>query len=514
MNRKIPDPPLPEVLISTNETKNLIAKRVARGRMRKLGPRLYTTDMTSDPKAIIRRHLWQIVAGYCPGAILADRTGLESGPAPDGSVFVISDRVRKVELPGITINSRKGQGPLPSDRPFMRDLFLPSRSRGFIENFVPTRKIGGVSRTLPRAEIESRLEREIAAIGPEGANALRDLAQEIAPALGLKAEVKELSAVIGAMLGTREAALSAPAAIARAEGRPYDPKRLERFVEFQTTLHDTSPVIRQAAPLSDAGRANLAFFEAYFSNFIEGTEFPVAEAREIVFDGVIPEDRPADAHDVLGTFRVVSDVNEMSRTPETVEDLLAILRRRHAMIMEARPDKRPGRFKDRPNHTGGRYFVAPDLIEGTLVRGFDIYRSLDAGFPRAAFMAFLIAEVHPFADGNGRISRVMMNAELVSTGEQRILIPSVYRNNYLAALRALTNDGYGRPLVRTLDFAQRYARSLPFDRFEEAEWVMAATRAFMKPDEADEEGVRLEMPNDDLLSEAQARFRRSAQTLS
>ena len=50
-----------------------------------------------------------------------------------------------------------------------------------------------------------------------------------------------------------------------------------------------------------------AFFEAYFSNFIEGTEFEIDEAEEIVFGGVIPEERPADAHDVLGTFGVVTD---------------------------------------------------------------------------------------------------------------------------------------------------------------------------------------------------------------
>ena len=34
-------------------------------------------------------------------------------------------------------------------------------------------------------------------------------------------------------------------------------------------------------------------------------------------------------------------------------------------------------------------------------------------------MMFLVAEVHPFADGNGRVARVMMNAELIAGGQQR-----------------------------------------------------------------------------------------------
>ena len=49
------------------------------------------------------------------------------------------------------------------------------------------------------------------------------------------------------------------------------------------------------------------FFETYFSDFIEGTEFGVDEAREIAIDGVIPSERPADAHDVTATYRIVSD---------------------------------------------------------------------------------------------------------------------------------------------------------------------------------------------------------------
>jgi len=58
--------------------------------------------------------------------------------------------------------------------------------------------------------------------------------------------------------------------------------------------------------------------------------------------------------------------------------------------------------------------VAPELVEGTLAKGFEIYRSLTAPLHRAIFMMFLISEVHPFADGNGRAARIMMNAELIA----------------------------------------------------------------------------------------------------
>ena len=90
--------------------------------------------------------------------------------------------------------------------------------------------------------------------------------------------------------------------------------------------------------------------------------------------------------------------------------------------MARRTDKRPGKFKLAENRAGATVFVAPDLVEGTLDQGFNLYRSLEMPFQRAVFAMFLVAEVRPFADGNGRTARIMMNAELVGQSI-RVLIP-------------------------------------------------------------------------------------------
>ena len=65
-------------------------------------------------------------------------------------------------------------------------------------------------------------------------------------------------------------------------------------------------------------------------------------------------------------------------------------------------------FKGEENRAGLTVFVAPDLVPGTLAEGFALYRSQESPFERAVYMMFLVSEVHPFADGNGRIARVMM----------------------------------------------------------------------------------------------------------
>lgn len=132
--------------------------------------------------------------------------------------------------------------------------------------------------------------------------------------------------------------------------------------------------------------------------------------------------RPEDAHDILGTWRIVSSHYEMQKIPRYYNTLLRLLKARHFAIMERRLDKRPGEFKQTGNRAGSTTFVAPELVEGTLKIGFELYQSLETPFQRAVFMMFLISEIHPFADSNGRVARIMMNAELVAAGEARLII--------------------------------------------------------------------------------------------
>jgi len=117
----------------------------------------------------------------------------------------------------------------------------------------------------------------------------------------------------------------------------------------------------------------------------------------------------------------------------------------------------------------------PELVLGTLEKGFEIYRAVELALHRAIFMMFLVSEVHPFLDGNGRIARIMMNAELVAQGEQRIIIPTVYRNNYVSALKALSQSGKSTPMVQVLDFAQRYTTAIRWEDFDRAREDLQST---------------------------------------
>jgi hypothetical protein len=74
-----------------------------------------------------------------------------------------------------------------------------------------------------------------------------------------------------------------------------------------------------------------------------------------------------------------------------------------------------------------------------------------------------------------------MNAELVAANEARMIIPTVYRDDYLTGLRTLSRGGEPRALIKVLDFAQRWTASIDWTSLANAEAAMAETNAFVRP---------------------------------
>lgn len=483
---------LPEVFLSDRNLSAVVSRMVIAGTARKLGPRLYTRNMVDSPQTIVSRNLWPIVGMLMPGAVVSYRTAFENRAAPDGSVFLSGPYPRRVALPGVVLRQVKGPGGVEGDMPYMGTLFLASRPRTFLENLLPSRRSDKVSRTVGREEVERRLAEMLRISGEDALNRLRDQARAIAPILALEEQFRMLDGLIGALMRSRPALLTSPAARAYAAGEPYDPIRLPVFEALLAELRRTSHPVRPDRSVASSAVHNAAFFDAYFSNYIEGTDFPVDQAIRIVFEHEVPADRPADAHDVLGTYRLVASGEEMGRLPKTFDELLDLLKRRHAIIMESRPDKLPGCFKTVSNQAGSTMFVAPELVTGTLRQGFGMYQALDEPFARALFMMFLVTEVHPFMDGNGRMARVMMNAELVASGQTRIFIPSVYRNEYMASLKRLTNHHDPESFIRVMNHAQQFVSRIDFTNLHAARQKLAAHNAFLDP--ADD--VKLLMPGE------------------
>lgn len=452
-----------------------------RQELREVAPRIYSPDLSTPPAVLVRKNWLPIVQHLFPGAIISHRSQLEGQPSSEGHLFLTYKYTRNVELPGLRVHLLEGPGPQPGDAPFGGgDILFASEARGLLENLQPARvRRGGISKALPIETVEERLEMVLRVRGEAGLNALRDQARDVATALNWPDELAALQRIVGALLTTHSIkVLSSPVARARARGLPFDAGRVALFTTLAGALRTTAlPERVDPAPVPPA-YYTVAFFEAYFSNFIEGTVFQVDEAHRMVESGQAVGGRHADSHDVLSTYQLCSNPAEMHVVPRSAEELLALLQRRHGQLMQARPDKRPGQWKEYANQAGLTNFVEPELVRGTLHEGFALYQGLTDPLARAMFMMFLISEVHPFDDGNGRLARLMMNAELVSAGQCRIIVTTRAREAYLDALRRLSRQSDPSLYIRMLSGAQQFVAALRVGTYEEVKQQLEAQDAF------------------------------------
>jgi hypothetical protein len=141
---------------------------------------------------------------------------------------------------------------------------------------------------------------------------------------------------------------------------------------------------------------------------------------------------------------------------------------RHSRLMHDRLDVGPGRFKESANRVGTREFVAPELVRGTLGQAYEVGRHLAQPIARGAFMMFVVAEVHPFNDGNGRLARLFLNAELTAGGSGRLIVPTSLRGDYLSCLEALTVAGNPEPFVTLMTRLVRFSAELQCTSWDES----------------------------------------------
>lgn len=479
-------------------TRRAITRRAEQGSLLQLYAGIYTDDMDAPIERTIRRELYAICSIVAPDALISHRSAFDT--RPQATYYMTGSYRRSIGLGDGVVQLKIDEGPLPlpSDTrvptPFGA-THISSQARAFLENCQRTRTVRGERRTLTASELENLLEKRMSATGELAMNQLRDQAREIAETLGWAREFQDLNNRIGALQGTRGYKLSGTAAIAYAANEPVDTDRLDLFAVLRDELIKMPPAVDPVVPALD--RQLQAFIESYFSNFIEGTEFALDEAHEIVMLGHPLAYREDDSHDVIGTHQAILQSYRTPAFPTTYETFERKLREWNELVIRSRAGKRPGHFKDKANKAGMTQFVDPARVPGTLKKGFEEIMAVPPGPARAAMAMFVVSEIHPFSDGNGRTSRLAMNQALTEQGLTRIIVPTVFRDDYLTALRALSQSGDPKPYVRMLSRAAQFSRWLDFSSYEACSRDLTKSKAM-----SDDPGDRLRFtPRSDALQE-------------
>lgn len=476
------------------------SRRVKDGSLVRVTRGVYSDDISLPREEVVRQNWRTIVGHLMPNAVITGRTGFDGVPVTQGTeqyLYVSHPRSIELALPGLTvIPDASSAGPHSDDTPLADGLYQASEPRALLDNVKPSRRVKGrPARTLTRDELHDRVVRLTTTRNNEQQKRILDGVARLANETSNSAAAEDIQVFFESATGRRPTVQTGSVAMKAAQiGKPYDTSRVKLFNKLADGYAMDSPVVMPVSVDVERKRY-LPFYESYFSNYIEGTEFTVEEAEKIALDGEIPAERPRDAHDILGTYKIVSDYEEMSMRLDSADEFMEALRRRHASIMEGRPDFVPGKFKSTFNRAGSTTFVDPDKVEGTLRAGWAALERIEDPFARANFVMFMVSEVHPFADGNGRVSRIMMNGELERAGQGRIIVPTIMRQEYMSSLSAITNNENPAALRSVLRFAQRYTNQIDFTDVAVARTMLNRTNAFVDSAEAHLEGLQLILPS-------------------
>ena len=156
-------------------------------------------------------------------------------------------------------------------------------ARQLLENLTSTRTKPGSKKKLGYEWVESQLLDVVTRRGEAGLNQLRAETVTLAVQLGRGKQQQQLCKMVSAVLKTHQVngVLHGGASIALAAGMPFDEERVTRFAAFSAYL---SRIELAEIPYvyDTAGWRRPAFYESYFSNYIEGTRFTIDEAEKFL----------------------------------------------------------------------------------------------------------------------------------------------------------------------------------------------------------------------------------------
>ncbi len=203
----------------------------------------------------------------------------------------------------------------------------------------------------------------------------------------------------------------------------------------------------------------------YHSNAIEGNTLTLKETK-VVLEGITIGGKPLREHfEVINHKEAIDYVEAIVKNQEALSEWQ--IKSIHHLVLKNIDDRNAGQYRKEnvviagAEHLPPNYIQVPEAMAGLV----DWYRHSRELHPVecAARLHVDFVGIHPFVDGNGRTSRLLMNFELMRQGLLPVIIPVENRLAYYDALdTAHTRGDYSLfiELVASLEQAtlERYLR--------------------------------------------------------
>jgi Fic family protein len=201
----------------------------------------------------------------------------------------------------------------------------------------------------------------------------------------------------------------------------------------------------------------------YHSNHLEGNSLSFGETKNLILHGITAQGKPLKDHfEITGHNEAINWVVDVVKenyplTENFIRQLHQLLLKEEHYLDAITSDGKPtrklvkvGQYKTSNNHvqtaTGEIFYFAS--AEETPAKIHDLlewYKNKKAQIDvnpliLAAEFHYKFVLIHPFDDGNGRVSRILMNFILMMFGYPPAIIKTEDKENYFYALREADNN--------------------------------------------------------------------------
>ncbi|MGL6160874.1 Fic family protein [Microbulbifer sp.] len=182
----------------------------------------------------------------------------------------------------------------------------------------------------------------------------------------------------------------------------------------------------------------------YHSNAIEGNTLTLMETK-VVLEGVTVGGKSMREHfEAINHRDAILYVEDIIQKNEPLSEWQ--IRNIHQLILKNIDDENAGRYRNINVTIAGASHIPPDhtLVPEQMrdfVRWYQEQAASLHPVERAAWVHADFVGIHPFVDGNGRTSRLLMNLELMKAGFPPCVITVEQRLRYYQALDKLHTTG-------------------------------------------------------------------------
>lgn len=177
----------------------------------------------------------------------------------------------------------------------------------------------------------------------------------------------------------------------------------------------------------------------YASNAIEGFSYTESETKVLLENGLTVGGKPLrDALAVTGHAKAYDYMFSLLHARNITNHDLTTM---HGMLDGSLDSGKAGSYRTKSVFvTGSRHaFPHPDAVQ-TQMDDFETWMQTARETLHPVEYAVLLHKqlvfIHPFEDGNGRVSRLAMNMALIQDGYLPIVVPPILRSEYIATLEA------------------------------------------------------------------------------